>query len=382
MRSIWKGHIRFSLVTIPIQIFNAVETKNNISFNQLHKEDNGRISYHKVCRTCEKKVSSRDIVKGFEYDKDQYVVFESGEFDALKLKSTRAIDIEAFVDIDEVHPSRFEAVYYVGPSSEVAQQTFSLFTQVLKKTGKAGVGRIILRDKEDVVLLNAKDNGLIMYKLRFPYEIRDMKKVPDLAEEVEVDEKQLNLAMTLVDSLSTTFDKVDFKDRYRDALMELVEKKIDGKQPTTPSLSKCKKMASSVIPKEEVHINTTAVKTQKISEKPKKIEQSSTPSLPKVKKVSDLSQKDNVKKPAQSQKISVKPNDMENNQLTDTSSLSKVEKMVSKEEKNIITKPENIPEIPQKDVKHKQPILTLPSVKKDDPIDDNSVQAREIPEIP
>jgi len=105
----------------------------------------------------------------------------------------------------------------------VAQQTFSLFTQVLKRTGKAGVGRIILRDKEDVVLLNAKDNGLIMYKLRFPYEIRDMKKVPDLAEEVEVDEKQLNLAMTLVDSLSTTFDKVDFKDRYRDALMELVE---------------------------------------------------------------------------------------------------------------------------------------------------------------
>ena len=230
MRSIWKGHIRFSLVTIPIQIFNAVETKNNISFKQLHKEDNGRISYHKVCRTCEKKVSSREIVKGFEYDKDQYVVFESNEFDALKLKSTRAIDIEAFVDIDEVHPSRFEAVYYVGPSSEVAQKTFSLFTQVLKRTGKAGVGRIILRDKEDVVLLNAKDNGLIMYKLRFPYELRDMKKVPDLVDEAAVDEKQVELAMTLVDSLSTTFDQVDFKDRYRDALMELVEKKIDGKQ--------------------------------------------------------------------------------------------------------------------------------------------------------
>jgi len=111
MRSIWKGHIRFSLVTIPIQIFNAVETKNNISFNQLHKEDNGRISYKKVCRTCEKKESSRDIVKGFEYDKDQYVVFQPQEFDAIKLKSTRAIDIEAFVDINEVHPSRFEAVY-------------------------------------------------------------------------------------------------------------------------------------------------------------------------------------------------------------------------------------------------------------------------------
>lgn len=227
MRSIWKGHIRFSLVTIPIQVFNAVETKGNISFNQLHKEDNGRISYQKVCKSCNKKVSSKDIVKGYEYSDDQYVVFEPQEFDSLKLKSTRAIDIEAFVDIAEVHPSRFEAVYFVGPAGEVAKKTFSLFTHVLNKTNKAGIGRIILRDKEDVVLLKAEENGLVMYKLRFPYEIRSMKDVPDL-EVIDIDDKQIKLAETLVESLSTTFDKVDFEDRYRDALMELVEKKVEG----------------------------------------------------------------------------------------------------------------------------------------------------------
>ena len=157
------------------------------------------------------------------------MVFEPQEFDALKLKSTRAIDIEAFVDISEVHPSRYEAVYYVGPSSEVAQKTFALFNQALQRTNKVGIGRIILRDKEDVVLLKSEGVGMIMYKLRFPYEIRDMSDVPDLVE-IDVDEAQVALAETLVDSLSTTFDKVDFEDRYRDALMELVDEKIDGKE--------------------------------------------------------------------------------------------------------------------------------------------------------
>jgi len=225
----WKGHIRFSLVTIPIQIFNAVESKNNISFKQLHKEDKGRVGYNKVCKTCNTTVPFADIVKGYEYEPDQYVVFEKSELEAIKLKSTRAIDIEAFVDISEVHPSRFEAVYYVGPNGEVASKTFSLFCQTLKKTGKAGIGRIILRDKEDVVLLTAEGNALIMYKLRYPNEVRSMDKVPDIVE-VEIDEAQLKLAETLVASLETSFDKVNFEDRYRDALMELVQSKIEGKE--------------------------------------------------------------------------------------------------------------------------------------------------------
>ena len=228
MRSIWKGHIRFSLVTIPIQIFNAVNRASAISFNQLHKEDMGRVSYKKVCRTCNEELGMKDIVKGYEYTDDQYVVLEKQELDGIKLKSTRAIDIEAFVDLQEVHPSRFEAVYFVGPNGDVAKKTYGLFCEVLKKSGKAGVGRIILRDKEDVVLLTAEDNGMIMYKLRFPDEVRSLKDVPD-TDGIEVDQKQLALAETLVDSLVMSFEEVDFQDRYKDALMELVNEKIDGK---------------------------------------------------------------------------------------------------------------------------------------------------------
>lgn len=229
MRSIWKGHIQFSLVTIPIQVFNAIENKNSISFRQLHAEDHGRVSYKKVCRSCESTLAKNDIVKGFEYDEDQYVVFTQEELNTIKLKSTRTIEIESFVDIDEVHPSRFEAVYYIGPNGDIAKKTFNLLSRVLKKTGKAGVGRIVLRDREDVVLLTPEDKAIIMYKLRYPYELKDLNEVPDL-EDVDIDDKQLALAETLVDSLSTPFSEIDFEDRYRDALMELVHEKVDGKQ--------------------------------------------------------------------------------------------------------------------------------------------------------
>jgi len=229
MRSIWKGHIRFSLVTIPIQIFNAVETKNNISFKQLHVKDNSRISYKKVCKSCKEQVMNKDIVKGYEYEPDQYVVIKPEEINSLKLKSTKAIDIEAFVNIAEVHPSRYEAVYYVGPNGTVASKTYNLFCKTLQKTGKAAIGRIILREKEDVVLLTTHENALIMYKLRYPYEIRPAKKIPDIVE-TEVSDAELQLAETLVNSLEMSFDKVDFGDRYRDALMNLVQSKIEGKE--------------------------------------------------------------------------------------------------------------------------------------------------------
>lgn len=229
MRSVWKGHIRFSLVNIPIQIFNAVESKGNLSFNQLHNKDHGRVKYKKVCASCEEEVPYGDIVKGYEYQPDQYVVLQPEELATLKLQSTKSIDIEAFVEMDEVPASRYEAVYFVGPNGEGAQKTFSLFCQTLKKSGKAGVGRIILRDREDVVLIKPRKHGLVMYKLRFPYELRSIDDVPDLVE-IEVDQAQLDLAQTLVSSLEKPFSEIDFTDRYKDALLELVEDKINGKE--------------------------------------------------------------------------------------------------------------------------------------------------------
>jgi len=234
MRSIWKGHIRFSLVTIPIQVFSANESKASIKFNQLHKEDNGRVGYSKTCKSCGDELKSTDIVKGYEYAPDQYVIIDKEEIANIKLKSSKAIDIEAFVDINEVHPTRFESAYYVGPEGDVAKKSFQLFLKTMKQSGKAGVGRIVLRDREDVVLMIPEGNAIVMYKLKYPTELKDISKVPS-TDEIEIDEAQLKLASTLVDSLATSFDSINFEDRYYTALMELVQQKVDGKEIVTVS---------------------------------------------------------------------------------------------------------------------------------------------------
>ncbi|NND33594.1 MAG: Ku protein, partial [Saprospiraceae bacterium] len=136
MRAIWKGHIRFSLVTIPIRMYSAIESSQSISFRQLHKEDNGPIGYQKVCKVCDEKVTGSDIVKGYEYESDQYVIVEDQDLQKIKLKSTKVIDIEAFVNADEVNPALFDSPYFAGPDGEVASKAYSLLCQTLKDSNK------------------------------------------------------------------------------------------------------------------------------------------------------------------------------------------------------------------------------------------------------
>lgn len=229
MRAIWKGHIRFSLVTIPIRIYNAIETSHSISFNQLHKEDHGPIGYDKRCKKCNKVVKSEEIVKGYKYEPDQYVIIEEEDFQKVKLKSTKIIEIEGFVDAAEVHPTLFDSPYFAGPDGDVAAKAYSLLCKTLKETGKMGIGRVVLRDRENVMLMTAEENGILLYKLRYPNEVRSIKDVPQV-NGMEVNKDELNLARTLVDSMSTSFDKIELKDRYHDALRDMILAKVEGKE--------------------------------------------------------------------------------------------------------------------------------------------------------
>lgn len=229
MRSIWKGHIRFSLVTIPIQVFNGLETDGDLSFNQLHSKDHGKINYKKVCGSCNEEVPFADIVKGYEYEPGKFVVLKKEELDSIKLKSTRVIDIEAFVDISEVHPSRFEALYFIGPNGDIANPTYNLLKTALLQSGKAGLGRIVLREREDVVLLMPEKDGIIMYKLRYPYEVRNIANIPDV-KSTTVDAPQLDLAKTLISSMVKPFSEINFEDHYRDAVLDIVQKKVSGNE--------------------------------------------------------------------------------------------------------------------------------------------------------
>lgn len=230
MRSIWKGHIRFSLVTIPIRLYNAIETSQSISFRQLHKKDMGPIGYDKKCKTCLESVKSEDIVKGYEYASDQFVIMEPEDLQKVRLKSTKIIDIEAFVSKDEVHPALFDTPYFAGPDGEVATKAYGLLKSCLDQTNRLAVGRVVLREKEEVVLIAPSGPGLMMYMLRYPHELRSIENIPQLDLHTKIDEAQLKLANVLVETMTKSFSQLELKDRYYESLMEIIQAKIAGKE--------------------------------------------------------------------------------------------------------------------------------------------------------
>lgn len=229
MRSIWKGHIRFSLVTIPIRIYNAVDTEETIRFNQLHKEDNGPVGYEKKCKKCGKSLTAEEIVKGYQFEPEQYVIVLPEDLEKVKLKSTKVIEIEGFIDASEVHPTLYESPYFAGPDGPVAAKTYALLTQALQSSGKVGVGKVVLRDREEVVMISPLDGGLVLYKLRNPEELRKIGDVPQL-EQKDVNKDELKLSISLVESMASSLTELDLKDRYRDALRELIDAKIAGRE--------------------------------------------------------------------------------------------------------------------------------------------------------
>jgi len=229
MRAIWKGHIRFSLVTIPVRIYTAIDAAKTISFNQLNKETNSPIKYEKRDKSTGELVPNDNIVKGYQYEPGQYVIISPEDIEKVKVKSTKIIEIQAFVDATEVHPTLFDTPYYAGPDGEIATKAYALLCETLKETGKLGVGTVAIRDRESPVLLAPHEGGLIMYKLRYADEVRNIKDVPDL-DGIETDQDQLKLSRTLVETMTKSFIDIELKDRYRDALKEMIWAKIDGKE--------------------------------------------------------------------------------------------------------------------------------------------------------
>jgi DNA end-binding protein Ku len=229
MRSIWKGHIQFSLVPISIRIYNAVDTEETIRFNQLHKEDNGAVGYEKKCKKCGKALTAEEIVKGYQFEPEQYVIVSPEDLAKIKLKSTKVIEIEGFIDAAEIHPSLYESPYFAGPDGPVGAKAYSLLTHALKASGKAGIGKVVLRDREEVVMIAPLDDGLVLHKLRNPNELRKMDTVPQI-EPKEVNKGELKLSINLVESMTSTLKDLDLTDRYRDALREMIEAKIAGKE--------------------------------------------------------------------------------------------------------------------------------------------------------
>jgi DNA end-binding protein Ku len=228
MRSIWKGHIRFLLVAIPIRVYNAIETSEKIQFNQLHREDYGPIGYDKRCKKCGQVVTNDQITKGYQYEPDRYAIVEPEDIAKVKIKTTKAVDIIGFVDRSEIPTTFYDAPYYAGPDGPVSEKPYALLREVMKQTGKVGIGKVVLRDREDLVAIFPMEDGLVLQKLHYPHELRKMEDVPELEGTQKLNKNELKLATTLVSEMSTSLSEIDTEDNYHAALKTLIESKIKG----------------------------------------------------------------------------------------------------------------------------------------------------------
>ena len=229
-RSTWKGHLRLSLVSCPIRLYNATSRSEKVSFNLLHKDTHNRIQM-KPHDPELGAVERDDLVKGYQYEKDQYVVFSEEDFDKVQIESSKAIVIEKFVDAKDVDPIYFESPYYVAPDGAVAEETFRVIQWAMREKRKVALSRVVLSQRERLIALMCRGKGLLMMTLRTADEVRESEEYFTDIEEEEPEKEMLELAERLIEQKSAKFDPSEFHDRYQDALLELVKAKVKGQEP-------------------------------------------------------------------------------------------------------------------------------------------------------
>jgi DNA end-binding protein Ku len=229
MKTMWKGAISFGLVTIPVKVYGATEEKT-LRFNQLHAADGGRIKYKRVCSIDGEEVSFGDIAKGYEYEKDHYVMITDEELDALPVKTTRAIEIERFVDSEQIDPIYFQRSYYLVPDG-TGVKAYHLLREAMSDDGKVALAKVAFREKEHLATVRLRENVLVLETMFWPDEIRDAR-FDELDEEVELRPQEIKMARSLIDSLTDDFEPKDFQDEYRAALEDLIAKKVQGEEIT------------------------------------------------------------------------------------------------------------------------------------------------------
>jgi DNA end-binding protein Ku len=226
-RTMWKGAISFGLVTVPIRMYPSTEEKS-LKFNQLHDEDHGRIKYQRVCSIDGKEVPYEHIVKGYEIEKDRYVVMEDEDFDAVPVESSRTVDIQQFVEAEEIDPIYYKKSYYLVPE-EAGIKAYSLLRQAMSEDGRVGIAKVSFRDKEHLAALRFKDDVMLLETMYWPDEIR-AADFDELDKAVKIRPQEVQMARSLIDNLTEAFKPDQYKDEYREALMEIVEKKAAGEE--------------------------------------------------------------------------------------------------------------------------------------------------------
>jgi DNA end-binding protein Ku len=234
-RSMWKGVVSFGMVSIPIRLYNATESSAKVSFRQLCPEHHSPISYKRWCAEGDHEVSYTEIQRGYEVGRDRYVIIDDKDLDNLPLPTAHSIDIEEFVPTNDVEPGLyFNSAYYMEPE-ELGKKPYQLLRKALEATGRMAIAKIALRDREHLAALHPNGAGLLMNTLHWPDEIRSTEGLKGLAGDVKINPKELEMAKALIESLADSFDPSRYKDEYREAVMKVVQAKIEGEVIEAPA---------------------------------------------------------------------------------------------------------------------------------------------------
>jgi DNA end-binding protein Ku len=232
MRSIWKGSIGFGLVSIPVKLYSAVQT-SSLDLDMLDSRDHAHIKYQRVNENTKKEVPYDKIVKGYKYD-EEYVIIEDADFEAAAPEKSKVIEIENFVDITSVNPMFYETSYYTEPETK-NNKAYALLLEALKKSGKAGLARFVLRSTESMCIVHPVKNAIVVTRIRFEQQIRDQDELK-LNDKIEVSKKELDMGLALINQYAEPLDLSKYKDEYHTELLKLIEAKAKGKRPTIKKL--------------------------------------------------------------------------------------------------------------------------------------------------
>jgi|HubBroStandDraft_2_1064218.scaffolds.fasta_scaffold168933_1 DNA end-binding protein Ku len=225
----WKGFLTFGMISIPIELSPAARSER-ISFNQLHSVCHSRLKQPLYCPTCEKFVERSEIEKGYEYEKDQYLLFKQEELDEIEPDSAQAMEILSFVKAAEIDPVYFDASYYAKPA-EAGVRAYNLLLDAMRKTGYAGIAKVTMHNRENIVIIRARDNGMTLHTMFYNNEIRAAAEA-SAPNKAEVKEAESKLAMQLIESLAAPFEPSQYSDAYQAELEKLIEAKAHGKKMT------------------------------------------------------------------------------------------------------------------------------------------------------
>jgi DNA end-binding protein Ku len=233
-RAIWSGSISFGLVNVPVKLYSAVKQKD-IHFNQLEEKTGAHIKYKRVSEKTGKEVDYENIVKGYELGKGRYVTITTDELASVAPRASRTVDIEDFVEIDEIDPIYFENTYYLSPDGEGAARAYALLLKGMEKTSRIAIGRFVMRTKEYLCAIRPFDGVLALNTMLFPDEVVEKSDVPGLPDRrAAVGDRELKIATSLIDSLSTSFKPSAYKDTYREQVLEMIQRKAKGKEIVLP----------------------------------------------------------------------------------------------------------------------------------------------------